>query len=248
LNHGITLSPDGSTLYASSLDTVYAWQYNAKTAQVTGRGKEVVTDMKNIGARHFTRTLLALKKAPGVLLVSRGSTANVDQKARDTKTGISQIRAYNISSGKSYRYTDGTLVAWGLRNSIGLGENPSDGGIWSNENGSDDMRRDGKDIHINSPGEEINYHGTMKANSLHGKNYGYPECAAAWTLPDIPRAQALKIGMQFSYSGSQTGTTDDTCAKNYVPPRITLPAHWAPIDIAFNSKGTVAYMTAHGSW
>jgi glucose/arabinose dehydrogenase len=248
LNHGITLSPDGNTLYASSLSTVYAWQYNPKTAQVSGQGKEVITDMRNVGARHFTRTLLALKKAPGILLVSRGSTANLDQKARDLKSGISQIRAYDLSGGKSYKYTDGTLVASGLRNAIGLGENPADGGIWSNENGSDDMRRDGTDIHINSPGEEINYHGTMKDTKLHGKSYGYPECAAAWALPEMPRAQELKVGMQFSYTGSLAGTTDSSCAKDHIPPRITLPAHWAPIDIAFNSNGTAAFMTAHGSW
>jgi glucose/arabinose dehydrogenase len=215
---------------------------------VTGKGVPVVTDMNNIGARHFTRTILALKKAPGILLVSRGSTANVDQKARDIGTGISQIRAYNLSTGKSYKYTEGKLIAWGLRNAIGLGENPANGGIWSHENGSDDMKRDGTDIHINSPGEEINYHGTMQDTSVHGKNYGYPECAAAWTLPEMPRAQKLKVGMQFSYQGSGAGINDDTCSRNYVSPRITLPAHWAPIDIAFNTKGSAAYMTAHGSW
>jgi glucose/arabinose dehydrogenase len=200
---------------------------------------------------HSSRTLLMSKKAPGTLLVSRGSGPNIDTRARDINEGISQIRAFDVSGPpKRYRYTDGKVIAWGLRNSVGLGENPADGGIWSNENASDNMKtRDGKDIHETSPGEEINYHGTLTgASSLHGKNYGYPECAAAWDLDVLPRTSGLKVGTQFTYTDTAKGITDESCGSNFIPPRITLPSHWAPIDIAFNSKGTAAFMTSHGSW
>jgi len=190
------------------------------------------------------------KKAPGMLLVSRGSGPNIDPTARDVTSGVSQIRAFNVSGPpKQYQYTDGKVIGWGLRNSIGLAENPEDGGIWSNENASDKMFREGKDIHESSPGEEINYHGGLLSNTeLHGRNYGYPECAAVWDVDVLPNNTRLKVGSQFTYSDSSQKMDDESCQRTTIAPRLTLPSHWAPIDIEFNSKGTVAYMTSHGSW
>jgi glucose/arabinose dehydrogenase len=204
--------------------------------------------MNQIG--HSSRSLLLSKKAPGTLLVSRGSGPNIDPLARDIDSGVSQIRAFDVSgTPKEYRYTDGKVIGWGLRNSVGLGENPADGGIWSNENASDNMSRDNKDVHETSPGEEINYHGDLAGKSeLHGKNYGYPDCAAAWDIPNLPRNNELKVGKQFTHNDTAQNVDDQKCDQDYITPRLTLPSHWAPIDIAFNSKGTVAYMTSHGSW
>ena len=199
---------------------------------------------------HSTRTLLIPKRAPGTLLVSRGSAANIDTATAQITSGRSQIRAFDITAPKQYKYTDGKVIGWGLRNSIGMAEHPIDGGIWSNENGSDDLRRDGVDIHENSPGEEINFHGYMNGTTHpnQGANFGYPNCAAAWNVAGMPRNTELKVGKQFSYAGASGTPSDATCDKNYIAPRLTLPSHWAPIDIAFNSIGTVAYMTSRGSW
>lgn len=248
VNHAIQLSPDESQLFVSNAESVWSAPYNAKQAKVTGASATRITGMNQIG--HMTRTLLMSKKVPGMMLVSRGSGPNIDRLARTMTSGVSQIRLFNITGpAKSVKYTEGKVIAWGLRNSVGLGENPADGGIWSNENSSDNMRRQGKDVHETSPGEEINYHGTLTGKSdLHGKNYGYPECATAWDLGVLPKSESLKVGSQFTYSDTGAGIDDAACAKNYVPPRLALPSHWAPIDMAFNSKGTVAYMTAHGSW
>jgi hypothetical protein len=92
-----------------------------------------------------------------------------------------------------------------------------------------------------------------------GANYGYPECAAVWEPETKPSLSNFKVGTQFAnyYEAPLTNKcakpdsaawgTDAQC-KDRIPPRITLPSHWAPIDMKFNSKGTVAYMTARGSW
>lgn len=193
-----------------------------------------------------------------MLLVSRGSAANIDTATRDIDSGRSQIRAFGITPGKipagGYVYTDGKVLGWGLRNSVGLGEHPTSGGIWSNENGSDMMRRDGRDIHEGGPGEEVNYHGTLggpngTAGAWWGRNYGYPDCAAAWEVQKMPRNEGLSVGRQFLLAGpSPDGVDDELCDRKYTPPRLTLPAHWAPIDLRFNSGGSVAYMTSRGSW
>ena len=249
LNHGLALSPDGTMLYASSMTHVYAWPYDAKTMKTTGEGKSIITGFGLKGG-HSTRTLLALEKSPGILIVSRGSVGNLDPDARTVSSGSSQIRAFNVSDiSKEQKFTDGYLIGWGLRNSVGLGEHPIDGGIWSNENGNDNMNRTGVAIHNDSPGEEINYHGTMVKKELHGKNFGYPDCVAVWNIKGIPNSEGLSVGKQFTHEYSASnGISDDKCQRDYISPKITLPAHWAPIDIEFNSNGTVAYMTSKGSW
>jgi glucose/arabinose dehydrogenase len=155
LNHGIQLTPDGKTLFASTVDKVFSWPYDAKQKKTTSAPVTWVEGMRN--SDHTTRTLLLSKKAPGQLLVSRGSSSNIDYQALNINSGISQIRAFDVSgSPKKYKYTDGKVIGWGLRNSIGIDEHPVTGGIWSNENGSDDMKRDGKDIHETSPGNYSN--------------------------------------------------------------------------------------------
>lgn len=262
LNHAIELSEDGKTLYSSSVDKVYSWPYNGKTATIAGDIRTVIQGMYPGRFGHETRTLELSKKAPGMMLVSLGSAGNFDKAAKDIKTGISQIRAFNISSGKTYNYTDGEVIGWGLRNSVGLAESPQ-GGIWSNENGSDDVSYGTSkiDVHENSPGEEINYHGSLVGDrSLIGKNYGYPHCAAMWSTTGMTEAN-LKVGQHFAANPppaplgigedlykTQGVLSNAQCQKDYVAPRLTVPPHWAPLDIKFNSKGSVAYMTAHGSW
>ena len=42
LNHGIALSPDGKTLFASSVAAVYSWTYDGTTGTVSDRGKLLV--------------------------------------------------------------------------------------------------------------------------------------------------------------------------------------------------------------
>jgi glucose/arabinose dehydrogenase len=151
LNHGIQLTPDGKTLFASTVDKVFSWSYDATQKKTMSEPLIWVEGMRN--SDHTTRTLLLSKQAPGQLLVSRGSGSNLDYRTLDINSGISQIRAFDVSSPpKKYKYTDGKVIGWGLRNSIGIDEHPITGGIWSNENGSDDMKRDGKDIHETSPG------------------------------------------------------------------------------------------------
>jgi glucose/arabinose dehydrogenase len=250
LNHGIELSADGKKLYASDRDKVYSWDYDAKQAKTTSPKVTVVTGMNNTG--HQSRTLAMSKKVPGMLFVSRGSEGNIDPLARDIKTGHSQLRAFDVSKATTPMdfSTSGKLLGWGLRNSVGVAENPADGGIWSNENGSDNMKRDNVDIHENSPGEEINYHGTLINNKFvgQGKNYGYPDCAATWTPSEMPRSKALSVGKQFLLGSETASLSDKMCQEKFIAPRITLPSHWAPIDMKFNSQGTVAYMTSRGSW
>jgi glucose/arabinose dehydrogenase len=98
---------------------------------------------------HTTRTLLLSQKVPGTLLISRGSTENIDLEAATLSSGHSQIRAFDLNNltNNAYDYdTDGLRIGWGLRNSVGVAEHPTTGGLYSVENSVDQMMRDGVDI------------------------------------------------------------------------------------------------------
>ncbi|KAK0878337.1 hypothetical protein LTR87_007875 [Friedmanniomyces endolithicus] len=250
LNHGIELSSDAATLYASSPEAVYSWAYSPQSQTNTLSPKLLVSNMTT--SDHTTRTLLLPQHAPGLLVVTRGSTANIDPLAEDITTGHSQIKAFNLTNQTSaYDFdTAGLLLGWGLRNDVGIAEEPLSGGLYSVENSVDQMSRLGVDIHENNPGEEMNFlgflNGTYSPNQ--GRNFGYPECYAAWNVSAIPEFNGT-VGMQFAIGSLNSTDNDTTCdAANRQAPRLTFQAHMAPLDILFNSEGTAAWVTFHGSW
>ena len=107
---------------------------------------------------HTTRTLLLSQKADNLLLISRGSTSNIDTLAEDLSSGHSQLKAFDLSNvtDSGYQFdTEGLRLGWGLRNSVGVAEHPDTGGIYSVENSVDQIMREGRDVHQDNPGEEM---------------------------------------------------------------------------------------------
>lgn len=205
---------------------------------------------------HTTRTLLLSKKVPGLLLVSRGSTSNIDIEAASLASGHSEIKAFNLNkmSGTAYDFdTAGLRLGWGLRNSVGVAEHPTTGGIYSVENSADQITRDGVDVHQNNPGEEMNFHGYLDGTKYapQGGNYGYPWCFSAWGVDELPENGNLSVGSQFALAASNypndQNRTDVYCAAQNAP-RLTFQAHMAPLDLKFNNSGTEGWVTYHGSW
>ncbi|KAL9007742.1 MAG: hypothetical protein Q9180_009587, partial [Flavoplaca navasiana] len=248
LNHGLALSQDGRTLYASDPDAVHAWSYDPEQSTVSGDSRTLINNMDNDG--HTTRTLLLSEKTNGTLIVSRGSNSNVDLEAARVESGHCQLKAFEINNADdAYDFTeDGLLLGWGLRNSVGVAEHPDTGGIYSVENSVDELMREGEDVHQDNPGEEMNFHGYLNGTEYgpQGSNYGYPYCFASWAPEDLPQSENLKIGNQFAM-GDQNNTVNDAFCADQTPPRLTFQAHMAPLDIKFNNSGTEAWVTFHGS-
>lgn len=250
LNHGLALSDDGKTVYVSSADKVFSYGYDSKAVTLDKDSSiTLVSNMSN--SDHTTRTLLLSRKKPGTLLVSRGSQSNEDDKARELSSGHSQIRSFDISGSKAgedaYDFMDGHVIGWGLRNSVGVAEDPATGGIWSVENSVDQLSRKGKDIHQDNPAEELNYHGVLGSDKDQGGNYGYPMCYAVWSTKGFPELGALKTADQFPDDDADAKITDKSCNSDYVAPRLALQAHTAPLDIRFNAEGSKAFVAFHGS-
>ena len=252
LNHGIALSPDGKTLYASSAEAAFSWPYDASSSSITGPNTTLVTNMST--SDHTTRTLLLSHSNPDLLLISRGSTSNVDPIAEDITSGHSQLKAFslsNLSSSAPYNYnTAGLRLGWGLRNSVGVVEHPLTGGIYSVENSVDQIQRDGKDVHQDNPGEEMNFHGYLNGTAYppQGSNYGYPFCFSAWAPTDLPQNANLTVGSPFQMGDMNSTNNDTYCDAQTIPARLTFQAHQAPIDMKFNNSGTEAWVSFHGSW
>lgn len=249
LNHGIEISPDGSVLYASSSEAVYSWSYSHVTQSNTSAPRTLVNNMT--GTDHTTRTLLLSKKVPGMLVVTRGSISNIDPAAEQLASGHSQVKSFNLLNATAGPYDfdkDGLLLGWGLRNDVGVDEEPLGGGIYTVENSADDVERSGQDVHQNNPGEELNFLGYLNgtASVNQGKNFGYPECFAAWDPSAIPDFNGT-VGQQFAIGTPNATVNDAVCAQRQAP-RLTFQAHMAPLDILFNAAGTAAWITFHGSW
>lgn len=173
-----------------------------------------------------TRTLLISRTQPDMLIVSRGSDES--REASIISSGLGQIKAFNMSNvspSQPHNFdTAGNLLGWGLFNAVGIGEHPGTGGIFSVDNGADDVTRNGVDVHQSNPGDELNYHGIVNGSTSLTTNYGFPYCYATWNT-SIPEAPAhLKVGEQFSVVDNTT-LNDTTCQNEYISPRLTFPPH-----------------------
>lgn len=136
LNHGLAITPDGKTLYASSERQAWSWDYDATTMQVSNQ-KVVVTGMDS--GIHSTRNLLVSPKDPNLVMLQVGSNSNLDMQSADAATGRAIIKIFDMSKAPAngYNYkTDGEVFGYGLRNEIGFTADPN-GHIWGVENSGD---------------------------------------------------------------------------------------------------------------
>ncbi|TQV98752.1 hypothetical protein V2A60_007545 [Cordyceps javanica] len=254
LNHGLALTADGKTLFASSSTDVYAYTYDAATG-TAGPARSVISGMKQTG--HVSRTLYVPPENPDLLLVLRGSNDNVDKDTARIESGRSQLRVFQIDdllgSKQAVDYTEGDVMGWGLRNSVGVGQDPTTGHIWTVENSIDNMHRFGDDIHNSNPGEELNFHGRPNDTEgyHYGRNFGYPGCLSVFDPTNVKDyangTREPEVGAQFA-GDFLPQYTDLWCRRHATPPRITFGSHLAPLDIKFLHDGSAALISFHGSW
>ncbi|OLN91632.1 L-sorbosone dehydrogenase 2 [Colletotrichum chlorophyti] len=246
LSHGMALSEDGKTLYASTVAQVLAWAYDAKAGTVNAEPAVVIDNMAN--EDQITRTLVMSKASRDWLIVSRGVDENFDIDALNVTTGRAQVKAFDLGQAGNDPFdfvADGKLLGWGIRNAVAVAEDPATGNVWAMDNSIDDITRNGVDVHENNPGEELNLLGTV-ANDTAAGNYGYPRCFAVWDT-SIPLNDSLKVGDQFSME--QNSTMNDTrCHNDYIPPRLTFQSHTSPVFLKFNNDGSRAFMSFRGSF
>lgn len=213
--------------------------------------------MSNTG--HVTRTLYIHSDT---ILVSAGSEGNLDPLATNPNSGHSVVKIFSLKEAHARKTafdfkTEGGLLGWGLRNSVGLTVDPTTGGVWAVENSVDSLTRGGKEVYQDNPGEELNFLGwwnqTVNNPGYMGPNYGYPSCVAVWDVPSLPDNEGITVGDQIIVDqlSAKNATTDADC-KRFTSPRLTFQAHMAPLDVHFDyfpSGGDGGlWVSFHGSW
>ncbi|CAE6437204.1 unnamed protein product [Rhizoctonia solani] len=283
LEHGIEIGPipgepDKQYLYGSSQESVFRWEYDPNNASIIGDHTVITYNMSNTG--HITRTLLLQPGANGqseYLIVSRGSASNFDETATNINAGPAQIRRFSLADenrpAQGYSWGQGTVLAWGVRNGVGMALSKDGNDLWEIENSSDNIAWRGVDVHVDNPAEELNRISLRDPENipLERKFHGYPSCFTAWNSSSAPRNNSQPVfdfgtGAQFSRRSVGTQPDDAWCQnpQNNNPPRLSFQAHSAPLDLVFsdNSKYTPsdnsvglsrdwdgdAFASFHGSW
>lgn len=72
--------------------------------------------------------------------------------AIDPNFGTAQVRRYALNDIPlgGYNWTDGGLVAYGMRNAVGIAVTPEGSKLWTVENSADDISYQGVDVHTAS--------------------------------------------------------------------------------------------------
>jgi len=149
LPHGLAFY--GGFLYVAEESKVSRYPYLGNGS--VGSRQVIISDLPSVG-EHVSRTITF--SSAGKLYVSVGSSCNACTESDWHRAAVLE---YN-SDG-----TGGRVFAQGLRNSVGIVFNPSDGELWGTDNGRDYLGD-------NLPPDEINI-------IRDGKHYGWPKCYGA---------------------------------------------------------------------
>ncbi|KAK3984228.1 soluble quino protein glucose/sorbosone dehydrogenase [Cladorrhinum sp. PSN332] len=247
INHGLAISPDSKTLYASSETQAWSWAYDPLTRKISNQ-KTIVRGMST--GIHSSRTIAVVPQSPNLILLQVGSNSNFDMASAQPSTGRAIIKIFDVSKAPSngFNYnTEGEVYGYGLRNEIGFTADPS-GVFWGVENSGDDFARtengQRRDIHIDNPAEELNNLGDP--TKVRNAWYGYPTCFTVWNAANFPNS-GLKTGSNFVVSPNSS-YNDASCNGKAIPPRLSFQAHSAPIANTFDTDAKNMYVTFHGSW
>ena len=188
----------------------------------------------------------------GTLYVNSGSKTNSCQVKNRTlespgekpcaeltqHAGIWRYRADKMNQ----TFSAGERFATGLRNTIGLAVDPSDGQLYAAVHGRDQLFENWPKLYTAAKNTELPAEKLVSVTQ--GKDYGWPTCY-------YDSAQSKYI-LAPEYGGD--GKSARGC-ENTERPLVTFPAHWAPEAIAFTGANssfpeyrTGAFVSFHGSW
>ncbi len=204
--HGVAFRE--GKLYIAETDQVAVYDYDGRTLKASSKKK--IIDVPG-GGNHVTRTIGF--GPDGRLYISIGSSCNVciEEDSRRAKILVASVE----TSGSDLKDLQGQtprLFASGLRNAVFFTWHPVTGEMWATEMGRDLI---GDDI----PPDEINI---VKEGRFYGWPYCYGKNVRDATFDD--KGSGL--------SGFQGLTPREICERAE-PSHIDLPAHVAPLGLAF---------------
>jgi glucose/arabinose dehydrogenase len=235
-------------LYAGSPDGVVRWPYGADTTEFDS-SEDVVVNQPSDGAHPYH----TVHVYDGWLYVHSGSAANIIAPASpeyDTNRALlKRFPLSRFSPGAPFDWSEGEVVASGLRNMVGYSRGP-DGNLYGVVNGIDALAYRGEDVRDENPGE-----GLVRLDP--GSTFGFPYCFTAQNIETADGTAQPGAQLASEAQGFTNPHDDAWCEQNSKAPLSFLPAHTAPLDIAFYTPGRVrslpeawsggAFVTEHGS-
>jgi glucose/arabinose dehydrogenase len=243
---GIALA--GNLLYATAGNSILRYRLEPGSLTPTGNPDTIVTGLPMTGSHHSHNFVLQGK----TLYLNIGSASNTcQQKDRqpespgfnpctelDTRAGIWEFDANRLRQKPS----DGRRFATGLRNSVALTRNPSDGNLYATVHGRDQLHDNWPNLftierNAENPGEEL-------VRIDRGADYGWPYC-----YYDVDR-RGLVLAPEYGGDGQKTGQCSTKAQA-----LMAFPGHWAPDGMLFYTGNQFpsqyrngAFIAFHGSW
>ncbi|KAG8751365.1 hypothetical protein FRC11_009477, partial [Ceratobasidium sp. 423] len=266
LEHGIDIGPipgkkDKQYLYASSQESVFRWEYDPENASIVGNPTVIAYNMSN--PDHVTRTLLLQPGANGkseYLIVSCGPAGNFDKTAADVNAGPAQIRRFSLTDKNrptwGYSWGQGTVLAWGVQNGVGIALSKDGKDLWEIENSSDNIVWRDVDVHVDNPAEELNRIPLRNPESIPVERgfYGYRSFFTAWNSSSVPRNDSQPVfnfGTSAQFSRRPVGTQPDDAwcqnPNNNNPPRLSAALGDKDVGLSRKWDGD-AFASSHGLW
>ena len=245
---GTGIALDGNMLYATAGNSIIRYHIASGSLTPLGKPDTIITGLPMSGSHHSHNFVLQGR----TLYVNIGSATNSCQR-RDRQTespGSDPCRELDTRAGiwefdtgrLRQRPSDGRRFATGLRNSVALARNPSDGFLYATVHGRDQLHDNWPKLFTvekssENPGEEL-------VRVDRGADYGWPYC-----YYDVDR-RTLVLAPEYGGDGQKTGQ----CARK-TQALMAFPGHWAPDGMLFYS-GTQfptqyhggAFVAFHGSW
>lgn len=135
LNSPYGMALVGDTLYIANTDAVIAYPYKEGDAQISSKGRKIISLPHAAPNMHWTRNLVA--SPDGTLLyVAIGSNSNIAENGLDTETNRAAIIELNPKTG------DNRIFAAGLRNPVGMAWEPATQTLWTVVNERDGLGSD----------------------------------------------------------------------------------------------------------
>lgn len=243
--HGLALSK--THLYYASSEEVVRWSWAAGQFEPREEAEVIVGGFPT--QREHAPKPLALGPG-GELYVAVGAPSNSCQRdnrepgspGRDPCPQLElQAGVWRYASDRSgQRHVAAARFATGMRHTLALAVRPNTGELWAAINGRDQLGSLwGYDAARNAelPAEEF-----VRADA--GTDFGWPYCYYDGL------AERKVLAPEYGGDGKQTGRCADKSA-----PALALPAHWAPMALAFYT-GTAfperyrggAFVAFRGSW
>jgi glucose/arabinose dehydrogenase len=243
---GIALA--GNLLYATAGNSIVRYRLESGSLTPTGNPDTIVAGLPMTGSHHSHNFVLQ----GSALYVNIGSASNTCQQhdrqpespgfdpctELDTRAGVWEFDANRLRQKPS----DGRRFATGLRNSVALARNPSDGYLYATVHGRDQLHDNWPNMFsieksAENPGEEL-------VRIDRGADYGWPYC-----YHDVDR-RGLVLAPEYGGDGQKTGQ----CSSK-VQALMAFPGHWAPDGMLFYTGNQFpsqyrggAFIAFHGSW